>query len=203
MSSLINHNETPIESASNTNVVSMKSSYKNNLDYKDIFDTLCFLKNPQKIVEIGILDGYSLKAMADNVSSSCQIDAYDIFEEFNGNGANKEKLSQTFTEYKNVNIQYGDFYKVIDNLCDESIDILHIDIANNGEVFEFALTKYITKIKKDGIIILEGGSKERDEIGWMNKYNKPKITPILNKYKDDFKIKIIGTLPSLTIIQFR
>jgi predicted O-methyltransferase YrrM len=181
----------------------MKSSYKNNLDYKDIFDTLCFLKNPQKIVEIGILDGYSLKAMADNVSSSCQIDAYDIFEEFNGNGANKEKLSQTFTEYKNVNIQYGDFYKVIDNLCDESIDILHIDIANNGEVFEFALTKYITKIKKDGIIILEGGSKERDEIGWMNKYNKPKITPILNKYKDDFKIKIIGTLPSLTIIQFR
>ena len=98
MSSLINHNETPIESASNTNVVSMKSSYKNNLDYKDIFDTLCFLKNPQKIVEIGILDGYSLKAMADNVSSSCQIDAYDIFEEFNGNGANKEKLSQTFTE---------------------------------------------------------------------------------------------------------
>lgn len=202
MSSLINHNETPIEATSNTNVVSMKSSYKNNLDYKDIFDTLCFLKNPQKIVEIGILDGYSLKAMADNVSSSCQIDAYDIFEEFNGNGANKEKLSQTFTEYKNVNIQYGDFYKVIDNLCDESIDILHIDIANNGEVFEFALTKYITKIKRDGIIILEGGSKERDEIGWMNKYNKPKITPILNKYKDDFKIKIIGTLPSLTIIHF-
>ena len=200
MSSLINHNETPIEATSN--VLSMKSSYKNNLDYKDIFDTLCFLKNPQKIVEIGILDGYSLKAMADNVSSSCQIDAYDIFEEFNGNGANKEKLSQTFTEYKNVNIQYGDFYKVIDNLCDESIDILHIDIANNGEVFEFALTKYITKIKRDGIIILEGGSKERDEIGWMNKYNKPKITPILNKYKDDFKIKIIGTLPSLTIIQF-
>lgn len=203
MSSLINHNDIPIESASNTNVVSMKSSYKNNLDYKDIFDTLCFLKNPQKIVEIGILDGYSLKAMADNVSSSCQIDAYDIFEEFNGNGANKEKLSQTFTEYKNVNIQYGDFYKVIDNLCDESIDILHIDIANNGEVFEFALTKYITKIKKDGIIILEGGSKERDEVEWMNKYNKPKITPILNKYKDDFEIKIIGILPSLTIIKFR
>lgn len=202
MSSLINQNETPIEPSSNTNVVSMKSSYKNNLDYKDIFDTLCFLKNPQKIVEIGILDGYSLKAMADNVSASCQIDAYDIFEEFNGNGANKERLSQTFSAYTNVNIQYGDFYKVIDNLCDESIDILHIDIANNGEVFEFALTKYIKKIKRDGILILEGGSKERDEIEWMNKYNKPKITPILNKYKDEFKIKIIGTLPSLTIIHF-
>lgn len=200
MSSLINHNGIPIEATSNTNVVSMKSSYKNNLDYKDIFDTLCFLKNPQKIVEIGILDGYSLKAMADNVSSSCQIDAYDIFEEFNGNGANKEKLSQTFSAYKNVNIQYGDFYKVIDNLYDESIDILHIDIANNGEVFEFALTNYIKKIKRDGVIILEGGSKERDEVEWMNKYNKPKITPILNKYKDDFKIKIIGSLPSLTII---
>lgn len=200
MSSLINHNETPIEATSNTNVVSMKSSYKNNLDYKDIFDTLCFLKNPQKIVEIGILDGYSLKAMADNVSSSCQIDAYDIFEEFNGNGANKERLSQTFSAYKNVNIQYGDFYKVIDNLCDESIDILHIDIANNGEVFEFVLTNYIKKIKKDGVIILEGGSKERDEVEWMNKYNKPKITPILKKYKDDLKIKIIGSLPSLTII---
>jgi predicted O-methyltransferase YrrM len=201
MSSLINHNDTPIEATTSTNVASMKSSYKNNLDYKDIFDTSCFLKNPQKIVEIGILDGYSLKALADNVSSSCQIDAYDIFEEFNGNGANKERLTQTFRAYKNVNIQYGDFYKVIDNLCDESIDILHIDVANTGEVFEIALTNYIKKIKKDGIIILEGGSKERDEVEWMNKYDKPKITPILNKYKDDLKIKIIGILPSLTIIR--
>jgi hypothetical protein len=62
------------------------------------------------------------------------------------------------------------------------------------------LTNYIKKIKKDGVIILEGGSKERDEVEWMNKYNKPKITPILKKYKDDLKIKIIGSLPSLTII---
>ena len=100
MSSLINHNDTPIEATTSTNVASMKSSYKNNLDYKDIFDTSCFLKNPQKIVEIGILDGYSLKALADNVSSSCQIDAYDIFEEFNGNGANKERLHKRFVHIK-------------------------------------------------------------------------------------------------------
>lgn len=178
----------------------IKSSYKNNIDYKEIFSTICFLNKPKKIVEIGILDGYSLKSMVDNVSSDTQIEAYDIFEEFNGNGANKDKLNNIFESYKNVNIQYGDFYNLANTFDSNNIDILHIDIANNGEVYEYVLNNYIDKIKKNGIIILEGGSVERDEIEWMNKYKKPKIKPVLDKFKNKYNILTIGNIPSITII---
>lgn len=178
----------------------MNSSYKNNIDYKDIFSTICFLHEPLKIIEFGILDGYSLKAMADTVNSICLIEGYDIFEEFNGNAANKEKLEKDFHLYPNISIHYGDFYKQLELLENNSIDILHIDIANNGDTYEFVFNNYISKMKKNGIIIMEGGSQERDNIEWMNKYNKPKINPILNKYSSKYNILTIGNIPSITII---
>jgi len=34
-------------------------------------------------------------------------------------------------------------------------------------------------MKKGGVILLEGGSLERDNTEWMVKYNKPKIRPII------------------------
>ena len=178
----------------------MKSSYKNNINYKDIFSTICFLKKPSKIVEFGILDGYSLKSFVNNIDSSCNIQAYDIFEEFNGNSAKKDKLIDIFKSYENVNIDYGDYFKMHNILEKESIDILHIDIANNGDVYNFAFTNYIDKIKNNGIIILEGGSYERDNVEWMIKYNKSKIRPILNNFSSKYNILTIGDIPSLTII---
>ena len=37
----------------------MRTSYKNiNLSYGDLLDSITLVKNPKKIVEIGILDGY-------------------------------------------------------------------------------------------------------------------------------------------------
>ena len=178
----------------------MKSSYLNNLNYGDIFKTLIFMVNPSNIVEIGILDGFSLKTFADYAPNNCIIKAYDIFEEFNGNSANKETLQNDFQKYDNITVDYGDFYKLCNTIQDTSIDILHIDIANNGDVFEYAINNYTKKLKNNGIIILEGGSEERDNIEWMNKYNKPKIKPIIEKYKSIFNIKVIGKIPSLTII---
>lgn len=179
----------------------IKSSYKNSLNYKDIFKTICFMhQNCKKIVEIGILDGYSLKTIADSVSNICQIDAYDIFDDFNGNRANKEKLNNIFTPYTNVNILYGDFYNLVNTFDNNSIDILHIDIANNGNIYEYVFNNYINKIKNNGIIVLEGGSNERDNIEWMNKYNYPKMKPILEQFSSTYNILTIGNIPSITII---
>lgn len=187
----------------NLHIIIMKSSYLNNLNYGDIFKTILFMINPTSIVEIGILDGFSLKTMADNTSNNCVIKAYDIFDEFNGHSANKEVLQKDFLKYENVTIEYGDFYKLCDDIQDNSIDLLHIDIANNGDVFEYVIKNYIKKIKKNGIIILEGGSNERDNVEWMNIYNKPKIQPIIEKYSSSVNIKVIGKIPSLSIITLK
>jgi len=187
----------------NLHIIIMKSSYLNNLNYGDIFKTILFMINPTSIVEIGILDGFSLKTMADNTSNNCVIKAYDIFDEFNGHSANKEVLQKDFLKYENVTIEYGDFYKLCDDIQDNSIDLLHIDIANNGDVFEYVIKNYIRKLKRNGIIILEGGSNERDNVEWMNIYNKPKIQPIIEKYSSSVNIKVIGKIPSLSIITLK
>ena len=125
----------------------------------------------------------------------------EVFDEFNGNSANKDKLDKYFSDYKNVSILYGDYYKEYKNIENNSIDIIHIDIANNGHVIEFAFENYLNKLSKNGVLIFEGGSKERDEVDWMNKYNKKRINPIFEKYKKDYLITIIGEFPSLTIVK--
>uniref|UniRef100_A0A6C0KBS4 Methyltransferase n=1 Tax=viral metagenome TaxID=1070528 RepID=A0A6C0KBS4_9ZZZZ len=178
----------------------MNSSYTNTIDFGDIISTVTFLKKPRLIVECGILEGYSLSKFIDNSHPDTIIHAYDIFDEFNGNHAVKQNLQEKFSRHPNVEINYGDFYHTYKKYENKSIDILHIDIANNGEVYDFMFHNYIDKVKDDGYILMEGGSISRDNIEWMSKYNKPKIQPILKKYTPEYNIKTIGNIPSITII---
>lgn len=178
----------------------MKSSYKSNIDFGEIISSVTFLKKPKYIVEIGILEGYSLSKFINSSSKETKIDAYDIFDKFNGKSADKQDLEQKFHKFSNVNIKAGDFYDIYRLYPNKSIDILHVDIANNGDVFDYVFNHYIDKIKDTGIILLEGGSEKRDNVEWMIKYNKTKIQPVIEKYKDKYDIKVVGEYPSLTII---
>lgn len=156
----------------------MKSSYNNKeiVTYKDIFELIFkFYDNKMQfnIVEFGILNGFSLKIIADYFSFS-NIQAFDIFDKFDGNHACKDHLIKLFNDYGNVSIHFGDFYQQHNVINDNSIDILHIDIANNGDIYEFTEQMYFRKMRSGGIILLEGGSLERDNVEWMIKYNKKK-----------------------------
>lgn len=179
----------------------MRSSYLNkDLEYGEILENICFLKNPKVIYEFGILDGYSIDRFA-KAAPNAFIYAFDIFDDFNGNKPTGD-IYKRFEENNKIKIAYGDFYKKWDGMEDE-VDIIHIDIANTADVYKFAIEKYLPKLSKDGILILEGGSEQRDEVEWMNKYNKPKINPYLQQLKKrlDLDIKTVGEFPSLTIIK--
>lgn len=186
------------------------SSYNANIDYGTLLSAITFLSLykdvdkdvslPKKIVEFGILEGYSLLKFAETSSPDCIIEAFDIFDNFNGHHANQSAILDKFANYPNVKIRYGDFYKKFEDLADNSIDILHVDIANNGDIYEYVFKNYMCKLTQTGILILEGGSRERDNVEWMDKYSKPKMQPVLEKYADHFNIKTLGTVPSLTII---
>jgi predicted O-methyltransferase YrrM len=180
----------------------MNSSYKNkDIDYGELLEAITLSQRPKSIIEIGILDGYSLQHFVNSTNSDkTQICAYDIFDEFNGNHAKEAELKERFKKNTNVTINYGDFYELYKTI-DDSIDIIHIDIANTGDIYEFAIQHYLPKLSPSGIMLLEGGSKQRDEIEWMNKYNKSKIVPVLQKYSErDYTIKTFGAHPSLTMI---
>jgi len=177
----------------------MKSSYVNtDIDYGDIISSIAFTQAPRTVVEIGILDGFSLGKLVQATSPTTQIMAYDIFDEFNGNSANREKLQENFKDHPRVQIQCGDFYN-LNNIIDGDVDIIHIDIANDGNVYEFAVEKYMNLLSHKGILILEGGSPERDEVEWMKKYAKKPIAEYLETLTVPYHT--VGKLPSLTIIK--
>jgi len=181
----------------------MNSSYSTTaLSYDTIFNVLIWAHNPKRIVEFGILEGYSLMCFAKQSDPSTEIKAFDIFEKFNGNSAKRDVVAR-FDAFPNVTIQEGNFYDTYKQLEDNSIDILHIDIANDGDVYEFAIENYMQKLTSSGVLILEGGSQERDEISWMIKYNKKKIRETLSKLAPNYRIHTISTFPSLTLIKHK
>jgi hypothetical protein len=177
-----------------------ESSYITN-NYKNVFATSCFLVNPKKIVEFGILDGYSLSAFLDSRPSGCVVEAYDLFDDFPYNAANYEDVVSRFSSRGNILIKKMDFFKGASEFENGSIDILHIDIANNGDIYQFAVDNYMDKVSENGICILEGGSEERDNYDWMIKYEKKKIKPYLNSLQGKYDVMVMNDFPSITIIK--
>lgn len=179
----------------------MRSSYKNtDITYGDLIETVTQIINPKNILEIGILDGYSLESFTKTSSKSAQIDAFDIFNDFNGNHSDKAKLISKFETFPNVKIEYGDFYKLHNTV--NNYDLIHIDIANTGETFEYVMKNYLSKLSCNGAIIFEGGSITRDNVEWMKKYQKKSIYPVIQEYVNNgYNIRTYGDLPSITIIK--
>lgn len=175
------------------------SSYEQN-DFCSDFEKIIKDVKPKLIVEFGILKGYSLQAFVDFSDASCQINAYDLFDDFPYNAADYTTITDKFKNYDNITVEKLDFFEGYKKYENGTIDILHIDIANNGDVYQFAVEKYMDKISNKGAMILEGGSRDRDEIGWMNEFNKRKIHPYLEEIKEKYNITIIEKYPSITII---
>ena len=76
---------------------------------------------------------------------------------------------------------------------------MHIDISNDGEVYDFAVKNYLPLVNK--VLLLEGGSVERDNVDWMISYNKKPINSYIKSIDKYFEIEIINKFPSLTIIK--
>lgn len=180
----------------------MKSSYSNN-NYSNLFKSLCFALRPKKILEFGILEGYSLMSFVESSDADTQILAYDLFDEFPYNAADFDNITNKFKQFPNVTISKADFYGAEASLDNDSFDLIHIDIANNGDVFEYVFKNYMSKLKDNGVCILEGGSKDRDSVHWMEKYDKPKIVPILKKYNETYDIVVLEDYPSVTLVRKR
>jgi predicted O-methyltransferase YrrM len=178
----------------------MRSSYKNNdITYSDLLSTITQLVKPKKILEIGILDGFSLESFIKSSNNTTEIHAFDIFDDFNGNHSDMNTMISRFEHFPNVKIAYGNFYNIHDIVT--TYDLIHIDIANTGDIIKYAMDHYFSKLTDNGVIIFEGGSISRDNVEWMIKYDKPKIYPILHEYKKaGYNIKTYGDLPSITVI---
>jgi predicted O-methyltransferase YrrM len=191
---------------------SIRSSYKkNNLGRTLEIMTLGY--KPRLIVECGILDGYSLYHFAKATKSNSEsnyfdghVIAYDLFEDYkfkHGNAIDVYNMlkHEGVTDY--ATILQGDAYKVHESYEEGEIDLLHIDIANDGNTFLKMFELWASKISRFGRIVFEGGSQERDRVGWMKKYNKRSIRSVLPKLTKNKKwqVTVIKEWPSLTVMK--
>jgi predicted O-methyltransferase YrrM len=180
------------------NPIKIESSYGKNDIGQTLYDLVLKYK-PKKIVEFGILCGYSTIAMAmalDEIGEG-HIYANDLFEDY------KFKHSTISETQANIN-NYGlDQYitlskKNFDEWLKqpEDFDLLHIDISNKGDTIERLYEAVKDQINDGSIVVFEGGSKERDNVEWMIKYNCKKISNSQVPF-----IVVNNKFPSLSIIK--
>ena len=116
------------------------SSYSEH-NYGLVLEYLCKVNQPQTIIEFGILDGYSLERFVNFSPSNTKIIACDIFEDFIGNHASFTQISKDYSKYANLSIKKLDFYHSLTFISqfNPSTTLIHVDIANDGDVYEFAI----------------------------------------------------------------
>ena len=190
----------------------MRSSYAEN-NYGNVFRALILAHKPCTVVECGVLDGYSTFHIAHALrfNTKCfgihsKFIAYDLWENYNYKHGNFQEvasmLRQAMLLNDFVNIHYGNAFKVHNNFKDGTVDFLHMDISNDGEVVRKTLDVWEPKISVNGIIAFEGGSIERDKVEWMVKYVKEPMHPfIVNQINlAKWGIQMLTAFPSMTLL---
>lgn len=175
-----------------------KSSYEKN-NYGYLFSSLVRIYKPKKIVELGTKEGYSAFYMAIGLRDNHfgTLDCYDLWEKYKFNSCSVEIATENLKGFQDIINLYQEDARGIDKRYD-SVDMLHIDLSNDGNLLEKILPPWLDKAK---LIILEGGSEERDNVEWMKKYDKKSINEWLKE--QDFDYFTFEPFPSITLIRGR
>ena len=156
---------------------------------------------PKKIIEFGTLAGYSTVSMALALKQLGQghIYSYDLWEKYPHKHSKISICSENLKKYNVENfvtLKQVDFYEWLEQ--PEDFDLLHMDISNNGEILCKLVEAVEEQIRNGSIILFEGGSKERDTVEWMTKYNKKPISHLNHKINYDI---INEAFPSISVIK--
>lgn len=178
----------------------MRSSYESN-HYDNLLFSIAEIHKPKFIVELGVLDGYSLRALASGCFPKTQVYAFDLFEEYEYKHGNRDEVNEYLLKNNlNVALVKLDAILAAELFEDNSIGVLHVDISNDGDKLAKVFDAWTEKIQHDGIIVFEGGSQERDNIEWMKKYDKTPICEFKKTLTErGFEFVTLAPFPSMTI----
>jgi predicted O-methyltransferase YrrM len=167
---------------------------------KIIYETTLNRK-PLKVIEFGCYKGYSTVclAMALKTLGQGKIKCYDLWDKYQ---YNHTSMGDTLENIKSYELSdYVDFIQMDFNdwlKNPEEFDLMHVDVANTGDVIKNLYDATKDQIEKGSIILFEGGSKERDQTDWMIKYG---MTP-MNSVKSYTKYEVLSEyFPSISIIK--
>ena len=180
--------------------INIESSYLDNDLGRDIYDIVVRTK-PTRVIEFGTLNGYSAAAIAMALKDNGHGHLYanDLWESYPYKKSTLQNCSHNLEKLglkKYVTLGNTDFWEWLENPSD--FDLLHIDISNTGNIIQSAYESLKSMIESGSIVIFEGGSRDRDKVEWMKKYNKEPIYPLKNKI--GYKI-LNSDYPSISIIE--
>lgn len=178
----------------------MKSSYAEH-DLGLVLQGLVMNYQPKKIVEFGVLEGYSTIAMGNALRAlgHGHIIACDLWHHYDYNHVMMD-VAQSNIDRAGLNdyvtLWQGDYHTWLQNPC--KFDMLHVDISNDGAVIEKTLTTLAPHIEEGAIVVFEGGSKERDQVEWMKGRN------LINPLQKKFGFEILDErFPSISLARKR
>lgn len=180
----------------------LPSSYADR-GYGPLFYALIRALTPRVCVEIGIFRGYSLlmaaAALRDNGAG--MITGYDLFDDYPYRHAHRPQVAQQILDSGFVpwtTLQQADVRTVHEQW--QAVDYLHVDVSNTGDTYREVFAHWAPRVSQ--VILLEGGSRERDNVDWMLQYGKPAIGPALADLRRDYpewSISVLEPFPSLTV----
>lgn len=192
--------------------IHLKSSYKEN-NFGPVFRNTIITFIPHVVVELGVLNGYSTAWIAMGLDFNYLIrnhrghlHAYDLWDDYAFSHGNKEKVEILLTEMNlmgYVSLCKSDAFEVYKTYGNRSVDILHVDLSNTGDIFDKIVKQWHPLLSMSGILLFEGGSEERDQVDWMIKYQKSSIRKAIAENKIINKFYQYGTynkFPSLTVL---
>ena len=178
------------------------SSYEKS-GYGELFYSLVRIYRPSKVVELGTKAGYRAYHIAKALKANKKggLDCFDLWEKYAFTCVPKSLAQKNLAEFADI-ISLKQINVVGVKKRYQSIDILHVDLSNEPEILEEIIPHWIDKVKN--LIIIEGGSMQRDRVFWMKKYNKQPIKKWLQdliQKRSDLEYFTIEPFPSVTIIR--
>jgi hypothetical protein len=180
----------------------LRSSYATR-GYGSLFYALIRVLKPLCAIEIGLFEGFSLlsagAALRDNGAG--RISGYDLFDRYPYRHADRDQLARRIAQSDLeswVTIEDSDAADVAARWT--AVDYLHVDVSNTGDTFRQVFSQWSGKVRQ--VILLEGGSGERDNVAWMRQYGKSAIAPAIADLRREYpgwSFSVLEPFPSLTI----
>lgn len=154
------------------------SSYEKN-NYGELFYSLVRIYQPEKVVELGTKAGYSAYHMARALLANGHgtLDCFDLWEDYVENYGldyiSKSVAEENLKQFKQIiSLELRDALGVEEKY--QMVDILHVDLDNDGGILEKVVPHWVDKVRQ--IIIIEGGSLERDQAAQATDHKKLSLT---------------------------
>lgn len=195
----------------------IESSYKK-AGYGSVFYALVRTHRPKLVVELGTYLGYSglhvAAALRANAPDESELHLIDLWDGYRYRHCSMAVAKAHFARNGLLGLPHcpvqfvnADALSAADRFSDGTVDLLHIDISNDGAKLADVVPVWERKLSRapNALVLLEGGSPQRDRVEWMVKYDKPPIRPWLESpwVSERFFAFTFEPFPSLTLLRRR